>query len=77
MKPPDITALDHQLETEVHEGDLRAAGEIAAPPASVAEAVQPLAPSPKAPPLRAALSDSVPMLVFGVVAAADVAAVHT
>jgi putative MATE family efflux protein len=61
VKPPDITALDHQLETEVHEGDLRAAGEIAAPPASVAEAAAPLAPSPKAPPPRAALSDSVPM----------------
>ena len=61
MKPPDITALDHQLETEVHEGDLRTAGEIAAPPASVAEPVQPLAPSPKAPPPRAVLSDSVPL----------------
>lgn len=61
MKPPDITSLDHQLETEVHEGDLRAAGEIAAPPASVAEAAVPLAPSPKAPPPRAMLSDSVPM----------------
>ena len=61
MKPPDITALDHQLETEVHEGDLRAAGEIAAPPASVAEAAPPLAPSPNRPPPRAVLTDSVPM----------------
>jgi hypothetical protein len=61
MKPPDITALDHKLETEMHEGDLRAAGEIAAPPASVAEAAPPLAPSAKTPPPRAVLTDSVPM----------------
>lgn len=65
MKPPDLSALDHRLETEVHEGDVRAAGEIAAPPISVADTAPPLATQPAAAKPashgRPALSDGVPM----------------
>ena len=65
MKPPDLSALDHRLETEVHEGDVRAAGEIAAPPVSVADPVPPLATQPAAAKpashTRSALNDGVPM----------------
>lgn len=65
MKPPDLSALDHRLETEVREGDVRTAGEIAAPPISVADPVPPLATQPAAAKPashgRPALSDGVPM----------------
>ena len=45
----DISALDHKLETDVCEEDVRVAGEIAAPPVTVADPVPPLATPPAAP----------------------------
>ena len=42
MKAPDMAALDHALKSDMHEEDVRVAGEIAAPPATAADPVPPL-----------------------------------
>ncbi len=57
----DISTLDHKLETDVCEEDVRVAGEIAAPPATVTDPVPPLATPPASAHKRPPMSDGVPL----------------
>ena len=46
MKPLNIAALDHALESDMHENDVRVAGEIAAPPATAMDPIPPMVTPP-------------------------------